>query len=77
MKQQHNAVAAGPVETTPGPALEIRTMGQQYVLKSQSGRVVHSFADENRARARMSEMAARGTRLRLFRVVVQEQEMAA
>lgn len=26
MKQQHNAVAAGPVETTPGPALEIRTM---------------------------------------------------
>jgi len=22
MKQQHNAVAAGPVETTPGPALE-------------------------------------------------------
>lgn len=52
-------------------------MGQQYVLKSQSGRPVFSCEDENRARARMSEMAARGTRLRLFRVVVQEQEMAA
>jgi hypothetical protein len=52
-------------------------MHTDYILRSQSGRDVFACEDEKRARARMSEMAARGTRLRLFKVVRRERELAA
>lgn len=48
-----------------------------YILRSQSGRDVYACQDEQRARERQAEVAARGTRLRLFKVVRQEQELAA
>ena len=49
----------------------------EYALRSQSGRTVLTCGDEQRARARLAEMAARGTRLRLFKITHREQEMAA
>lgn len=49
----------------------------EYALRSQSGRTVLTYADEQRARLRMAEMAKRGTRLRLFKITHREQEMAA
>ncbi len=52
-------------------------MHTDYILRSQSGRDVFVCQDEQRARARMDEMAARGTRLRLFKVERQEAELAA
>jgi len=52
-------------------------MQTEYVLRSLSGRDVLACGDEARARARMAEMAERGTRLRLFRVTHREKELAA
>lgn len=49
MKQQHNAVAAGPVETTPGPALEIRTMEQRmFVCREDKALVALAIAEKRR-----------------------------
>ncbi len=52
-------------------------MHTDYILRSQSGRDVFVCQDEKRARARMDEMAARGTRLRLFKIRHFERELAA
>lgn len=52
-------------------------MNTDYILRSQSGRDVFVCQDEQRARIRLNEMAARGTRLRLFKVVRREKELAA
>lgn len=52
-------------------------MYTDYVLRSQSGRDVFACGDEQRARQRLNEMAARGTRLRLFKVMRRERELAA
>lgn len=52
-------------------------MYTDYILRSQSGRDVFVCEDEQRARARMIDMASRGTRLRLFKVVRKERELAA
>jgi hypothetical protein len=51
----------------------------EYILRSQTGRDVMACGDEARARARMAEMAERGTRLRLFKLTVthSERELAA
>lgn len=52
-------------------------MHTDYILRSQTGRDVFVCQDEQSARRRIDEMAARGTRLRLFEVVRRERELAA
>lgn len=52
-------------------------MKTDYILRSQAGRDVFVCSDEQSARSRMADMALRGTRLRLFKVVRQELELAA
>lgn len=52
-------------------------MHTDYILRSQSGRDVFACEDEQRARQHLNEMAARGTRLRLFKVVRRERELVA
>lgn len=52
-------------------------MSTDYILRSQTGRDVFVCEDEQSARRRMAEIAARGTRLRLFKVVRKERELAA
>lgn len=50
-------------------------MKPEYQLRSQRGRVVCSFDNVDRARARLAEMQGRG--LRLFKVEHVEREMVA